>query len=131
MIENAIYQRLAAHSGLSALISARIYPQILPETPTYPAVTYWITGAPRETAMGSDPGIVHARVQVDAWGLTFAVARNVGEQVRAALQRWRGTLDGTEVLDSFIEDARDQEPELINGVLVRNRQTDLTIHYRE
>lgn len=131
MIENAIFQRLSGFTALTALVSTRITPHLLTQETAYPAVTYFIVAAPRETAMGSDPGIVHARVQIDAWGTTYSSTRDVKEQVRAALQRFRGTLDTTIILDCFLEDDRDEPDELVNGVIVRRRMTEWTIHYRE
>ncbi len=59
--------------------------------------------------MGSDPGVARPRFQVSSWAKGtggFASARAVGDQVRAALQRYRGTLGGTEILDSFLDDER-------------------------
>lgn len=135
MIENAIYQRLSQFAGLYALIGGastpRVTPHLLTQDTIYPAVTYFIVAAPRETAMGSDPGIVHGRVQVDAWGATYSSTRDVKEQVRAALQRFRGTLDGTQILDCFLQDDRDEPDELVNGIIVRRRLTEWAIHYRE
>lgn len=131
MIENAIYQRLANYTALAALVGARVTPHLMTQDTAYPAVTYFVAAATRETAMGSDPGIVHARVQIDAWGQTYSSTRDVAEQIRAAFERYRGTLDTTVILDSFLEDMRDEEPELVNGVLVRRRLTEWTIHYRE
>ena len=81
--------------------------------------------------MGADPGIVHGRVQVDAWGLSYISARDVAEQIRAALERFRGTLDTTVVLDTFLEDMRDEPDEFVNGAVIRRRMTEWTFHYRE
>ena len=135
MIETAIYQRLAAFAGLTALVGGasapRITPHLLTQDTAYPAVTYFVVSAPRETAMGSDPGIVHARMQVECWALKYLDAVNVAEQVRLALQRYRGTVAGTVILDTFIDDMRDFEPELVNGVIVRRREIELMVHYRE
>ena len=135
MIENAIYQRLSGFAGLYALIGGvaapRVTPHLLTQDTAYPAVTYFIVSSPREAAMGSDPGIVHARIQVDCWGQKYLDVQQVGEQVRAALERFRGTLDTTVIMDSFLEDMRDFEPELVNGVVVRRRETEWMIHYRE
>lgn len=131
MIEKALYQRLSGFAGLTALVSTRITPHLLTQDTAYPAVTYFVVSAPREAAMGSDPGIVHGRIQVDCWGLTYSDVVAVGEQVRAALERLRTTLDTTVIMDSFLEDVRDFEPELVNGVIVRRRETEWMIHYRE
>jgi hypothetical protein len=130
-IEEHIFQRLSGYAGLTALVSTRIYPGMLPETPTYPALTYEITNTDRESAMGSDPGIAHGRLSIMTYGTTYKSARDVKEQVRSALQRYRATLDGTQIMDTFVEDDRDEPPDLINGVIVRTRVVEFTVHYRE
>lgn len=131
MIEKALYQRLTGFAGLTALVGSRVTPHLLTQDTAYPSVTYFVVSAPREAAMGSDPGIVHGRVQIDCWGLTYSDVVAVGEQVRAAFERLRTTLDTTVIMDSFLEDVRDFEPELVNGVIVRRRETEWMIHYRE
>lgn len=134
MIENAIFQRLSGFSALTALIggtSPRITPELMTQDTAYPAITYQFVSGQRETAMGVDPGVVSTRLVVDSWVDTYAAARDVKEQVRACLQRFRGTLDSTVILDIFIEDDRDEPAELVNGVLVRRRSTEFTVWYRE
>lgn len=135
MIEEALVTRAAATAGLTALIGAgasmRFYPQQLPQKPTYPAVTYTQVSAPREQAMGSDPGIVQARVQLSAWGSSAQSARDVAEQLRAAFERWRGTVGGVVVLDTLDWSTLDAPPELVAGVIVRQRICECRVIYRE
>lgn len=102
-IEESLFTRLSTHAGLSALVSARIYPLILPQKPTLPAVTYTRVSGERVSAMGADTVIARPRFQVSCFASTYASARAVAAQVRAALQRWRGTVGGVVIQDSFIE----------------------------
>jgi hypothetical protein len=128
MIEQHLYQRLTGFAGLTALVATRVYPQKLPQEPTYPAVTYLTVSALRESAMSADPGVARRRFSVIAWGATFTSASDVAEQVRAALQRYKGTLDGTEVLDSYIVLTRDLYNDDAKVFSVVN---DFDIAYRE
>ena len=92
MIESTLYTRLSTYSGLTALVSTRIYPLVCPQGVTYPAVVYQrISTMAREVAMGSDPGIVRARVQVTAWADNYTSAKAVADKVRLALERYRTT----------------------------------------
>lgn len=113
-VEAALVNRLEGYAGLTALVSTRIYPHRLPQTPTYPAVTYFlVTALPRDSAMGVDVPIARKRFQFSAWGSTYLSAKNVCEQIRLALQRWSGTADGTTVYDIFVESQNDiDEPDL-------------------
>lgn len=127
-IEDALYTRLTTHAGLSALIGTRAYPTLLPEKPTLPAVRYRRISGPRESAMGVDLGIAHARFQLDSFAATYTGARDVAAQVRAALQRYRATVGGVEILDIFVENELHlYEDELkIHQVL-----QDYRVHHRE
>ena len=134
MIEEAIITRAAATAGLTALIGTspmRLHPQLIPQDPTYPAVTYMCISAPREVLMGSDPGIVMARYQFSAWGATYQAVRDLAEQLRLTFERWRGTVSSVTILDTFIEDTNDLPPEFVNGAVVRQRAVDFRIIYRE
>lgn len=127
-VETAIVTRLNAYGGLTALTSMRIYPLILPQEPTYPAVTYQRIDGPREHAFGGDMGIPHPRIQVDSWGKTYASAKAVATQVRGALQRWADAGATPEVLDCLLDnDEDDYEPQ--TGVY-RVRQ-DWIVWHRE
>lgn len=136
MIEEALYSRLSGYSGLTALLGSAgggpaVFPVWLPEDPPYPCVTFTRISATRPVAMGSNPGIVLARYQVDVWGLTFEAVRNAADQVRQALLRLRATISSTEILDSFLENEDQVAPELVNGMLVYRVSLDFTIDYRE
>lgn len=132
-LEAAIYTRLAAYGNLTALISTRIYPLVVAVDPTagrpiYPAVTYQRTDGPRESALASDMGLPHPTIQIDSWGKTYAGAKAVATQVRAALQRWDDSGASPAVLDCLLESDEDNyEPDA--GVF-RIRQ-DWIIWHRE
>ena len=111
-IEGAILARLKAVSAITDIVglgaNARIYAPDLPQDPTLQAITFRQISAPRVHAFGSDPGLVGARWQVDAWGNTYKEARDLGDAIRGngaggALSRWSGTLDSTVVQDVLLE----------------------------
>lgn len=131
MIEAALVTRAAAVSGLTALIGSRFYPQMMPQNPTYPAVTYFLVAAPRETAMGADPGIVYAHLQLSAWSTDYLEATNVAEQLRGTFQRWRGTVGSVEILDTLEWMAHDAPPDFLNNVVIRQRICECKVIYRE
>ena len=128
-LEETLFSRLSGFAGITALVpAARITPNTLPQGTTYPAISYRRVTTLPYTAMGADTGVTRARVQVDIWGKNYSVLDSVGEQVRAALQRWRHTSPGTEVLSSFYVNAVDlYEPE--NEI--HHRAMDFEIDYRE
>lgn len=135
MIQEAIYARLTGFAGLSALIATRAYYRLLPQDPAYPALTYVKISETRDSAMGSDSGLVHARFQFDVYDTDADSVRNVTEQLRQALERYRGTFVVNSVTqnwqDTFIDNVQEPGPELVDAVPVYHSITDVMIHYTE
>jgi hypothetical protein len=87
-LEEVLFTHLTGFAGLSALVAARVYPLLLPQVPTYPALTYQRIDSPHEGVMGGATDIARTRVQVDSWAETYAEAKAVATQVRLALDNW-------------------------------------------
>ena len=110
VIEEALYAYLSSHAGLTALVSTRIYPLVMPQNATLPAVTFSKISGPRAHAMQQDAGLAYPRFQVSCWGGTYKQAKEVAGQVRAALQDYTGTMGGAGgvvVSGVFLEDEND------------------------
>ena len=110
MIEQGIEKRLLADAAVSALIGTRMYPLVLPEQCSYPALTYQLISSPETYTNDGPLGEVRARIQIDAWGKRYAQVKAVSKAVRASLNGFVGTLtdpDETEVLEIECDDASD------------------------
>lgn len=81
--------------AVAALVGTRVYPKILPQSPTLPAITYQrisrVSVADHLTGAGS---LGRPRVQVDAWASTDAAAETLGAAVKARLNGFKGTVAG-------------------------------------
>ena len=98
-LEEGLYSRLTGYAGLSALIGTRLYPEVLPEGVTLPAVTYQIVSlADTADAAGGDNLMDTNRVQLTSYAATKAAAANVDRQIRAAINGYRGSM-GTVVIE--------------------------------
>lgn len=110
-IEEALFSYLKSYAGLSALVGTRIYPLVLPQNPTLPAVTYFkVSRAGERTLGGPNPVLKQVRIQFSCWGSTYRSAKDVAEQVMMALQDYTGTMggtDGVKVLDANPVNERD------------------------
>lgn len=93
-LEQSLYARLAAYSGLAALVSTRIYPVLLPQEPTLEAVTYQRINTPTDMTMSGD-NARNPRFQVTAWAETYAEAKAVAAQIVACLEGFAGELGGS------------------------------------
>jgi len=132
-LEVALETRLLAYATLTALVSDRIWPMILHIDETvkhviYPAVTYQRTDGPRESALGAEMGLAHPGIQIDSWGKTYASAKAVATQARAALQRWSSEATDPVVLDCLLEsDGDEYEP----GANIYHVRQEWTVWHRE
>lgn len=109
-----IKQALDVH--LSQLFSGRIYPDHLPQTPSYPAVTHLRVGTGRsKNFCGTERNVVSS-FQIDAWALTYGEAEETAQQVRDLMIDFKGQMGGSPgvmVFDTAITtdiDLSDLEP---------------------
>lgn len=87
-IEEAIYSYLSGESGITDLVGTRIYPLVLPQNTEYPAITYYRVSGPEH----HDKDVAYPRIQLTAWAETYEEAKTVAAEVKAALQRFKGTM---------------------------------------
>ncbi len=127
-LNEAIYGRLQAVSGVTNLVGARVYPVVLPQDPTYPAIRYQQIAGARAQAMGSNTGLVNTTVQIDSYSDSYEEARQVAEEVRAALQRFQGTVAGVAIESVFVDGPLDVFEDQIKKFRV---QQDFTVWHRE
>jgi hypothetical protein len=78
MIETGIYSLLTGEPTISALVSDRVYPVILPTDGTFPTITYQIVGGTSRPTL-TTTGLQKVRLQIDCWAtdayLTAAIVR--------------------------------------------------------
>ena len=92
-VEEALYSILSNDTEVAALVSARIYPNLLPESATLPALTYQELTGPRQHTMDGPVGTVRFRFQINCWASTYAVADELSTEVRKALDDYSGTVE--------------------------------------
>lgn len=93
-IEAALFSRVTTYAGFAALCGTRVYPIVLPQNPTLPAVTFQRISAVREQIFGGSAGLAHPRFQFTVWASTYASSRDVAEQLRLALDGYYGLMGG-------------------------------------
>jgi len=102
-VEHSIYRRATTggHSGLSALIARRCYPQRLPENVILPAVTYQVVSSPPNTYQDhtGGPDRWTYRVQLDGYDDDPDSTATLGRQMFAAFAAWSS---GTAVGGSYV-----------------------------
>lgn len=103
-----IKYRLSTFAGVTAIVGTspndRVYPVVLPEKPTYPAITYRQIDSTRLQGPHSDPGVATVRVQVTAFAESFDAAKALAEQIRLALERYGTAITGTDIAGVTVYD---------------------------
>jgi Protein of unknown function (DUF3168) len=97
--EVAIRTRLINDPAVSALVGTRIYPDQLPQAPTYPALVYIRASClPDGLTQDAHVGPARPRIQIDSWSESRSKTDEVYLAVKACLHgmAW-ATTDGDQV----------------------------------
>jgi hypothetical protein len=105
--EGAIRAAILASAPVTALVGTRVYPMMLPQAPTFPAIVYQrISTVPDMLVEG--PGFAPIRIQLSMWASTFDGARTLADAVVTALHGYHG---GELRLSRLINLLDDYEPD--------------------
>ena len=96
-IEASIRQALLDDANISALVSSRIYPIILPQNPTIPAMTVRVENEDLIDIFGGQSELLRMTLNVDCWQTTFTDADVLRTYVRNALNNYSGIVLGLEI----------------------------------
>jgi hypothetical protein len=96
MIESGLISLLNADATMSGLIAGRIYPLVLPETPTYPALTYRTISSVPTLDLNGNVIESKTRIEFTAWSTVYSDCKTIQKAIRNVLDSYSGTLpDGT------------------------------------
>ena len=132
-IETAIYSILTADENILSLVSTKIYPKIMPQSASLPAITYNQISGPRGHTMGGPDGTVKARYQIDCWASTYSGAKALAEAVRKELDGYTGTVNSREIESIMLDNEGDipSGEENINNIRLFGKMLDFIIFYKE
>jgi len=94
-LEEGLISYLKGYTGLTALVSTRIYHMTKPQTVSYPCVTFQRIDTPFIHTMqtnGATGNLITPRFQFDAWASTYSAAKAITDQLRAALNGKTGSI---------------------------------------
>ncbi len=106
-IEDGLRTHLIADAPVTALVVARVYPLKLPQSPTYPALTYEIISDIPYRGLDGDHDKERIRVRVHCWSATYAGATDLARKVRTALSDFKGLMGTVEVSSTKFESWND------------------------
>ena len=108
-IEKAIEKYLKTHTGLKALISNRVYPDLEPETnKTYPVLIYQLISSIDDHALGTDPDSREERWQFTIKATSASSRTAVSKQLKAAFKDFSGLMGGESglTIQSVLQEGR-------------------------
>lgn len=83
-----VYHALSGASGIAALVSTRIYPLVLPQSSSYPAISYQrISNSPQQ----GSTDLRSTRWQINCWASTYTGAQTLATAVKTALEEYTAT----------------------------------------
>ena len=87
-ISSLLYGALSSDSGITTLVSTRIYPLKLPQDTPYPAVSYQRIS---NTGEQGSTALKETRYQLNAWADTYASAQTLATAIKTALEEHKDT----------------------------------------
>lgn len=97
MLDPQLVAYLKDHAGLSALVDGRIYPDVLPDPHTLPALVYQRVSRPRDVTHDGPLPEAQSRYQIDVWGHSRKSVRTVALELSRALLGFSGYMGTTHV----------------------------------
>ncbi len=95
MIDEAIYSILTCDVGVSALVGARVYPIIMPQDGTLPAIVFSRIATDRELSHSGSIDVTKGVFQISCFSETPFGAKQLAKAVYSAMHGYAGTV-GTE-----------------------------------
>jgi hypothetical protein len=89
-IESGLLIKLSADTN--SLVAGRVYPLMLPQTCTFPAITYQRISSPRVHSHQGASGLAYPRFQINVYASTFASVKAILKLIRIGLDGYKGTI---------------------------------------
>lgn len=124
-IQSSLYAFLSADAGVSALVSNRIFPLVVPgqdfdEVTKRPCLVYAQQGVDRSKTFCETIDLQQATFSIDCYAKTYAAAVSLSAAVETALLDYKGPMGDQEIADVALQnkfDLMDLEPGLFRVAL--------------
>ncbi len=102
-ILEAVYTYLSKNDKIRQVVGERIYPRLLPQECSLPAIVYQSVVANYDSALQGDTGYVRQTIQITSHGRTYKETRKLSRLVKKSFQDYRGDLSGLFIEAVFIK----------------------------
>jgi hypothetical protein len=86
ILETRIYSLLASNPTIKQRINTRIYPVVMPQDVTLPAISYQRIASGPENTMTGFSGLKQSNVIINAWARTYDEAKQIAAEIHAAME---------------------------------------------
>lgn len=104
MLSTALRAYLLSRPEIRNLIGTRIYPGWIPENAPMPSVAYLEVSGVRH----HDIDVAFPRYQFSCFSTRYLEAKEIADEIRKALQRYKGDISGTRVIQGVHEGTFEQ-----------------------
>jgi hypothetical protein len=97
--EKHVYQKLVTTPEVARLVGFQVFPIAVPKGAALPFIVYKRANIIRESALVGPIYQPVVSLQIASWALNYDTARELGDEVRLALDGRTGTLSGVTISD--------------------------------
>lgn len=113
------YSKLSGEATITALVGLRIYPNVIPQDATLPAIAYQTISRAGVMAHDGATGLAWQRIQTTIVADSSTGAEAVAEACRKVLDGFRGTVGSVPVHAVFLDSAADNFGEITDTYVKR------------
>lgn len=93
-------------------VGSRVYPQVLPQNPVLPALTYHQVSGPAERSHSGNSNLTKARYQISCWSKNYLEVKSIAVTITQALNGYKGGAGTKTIQASFkANEIDDYEPD--------------------
>lgn len=108
-MEEALRSLLVGASGITDLVSTRVYWRQAPQSVSGDFINLHRVGGVRDYKMSGASGLIDSRVQADCWAGKYSEAKLIARAVEAVASGYTGTIGGKRLQGIFIDAERDDD----------------------
>jgi hypothetical protein len=103
--ESIAYALLTADAGIAAAVGARVFPGVLPQGQTLPAIVFELVSATPLPVIDATVAthLMRSRVQINLLGPDYAALHTLRDTVVLAVRHQRGTIGGDVVHSTLLD----------------------------
>lgn len=134
-ITESVRDYLLTKTAVTALVSTRIYPDVLPQAATLPAVTYTKISTVHNHTLSALAGLASCRIEFSCYALTRRIANSIADAIQqCGIVAVKGLTYSTDIRGVYLEDGQQTYQEAPSDGSQVHRYVctfDLVFHYQE